>query len=322
MRARKILLPVVIGLAGLIVVGGRACGAQSDLQSTTSRRTVRITGLIERTRPFLESLIATYKTALPDFDFQIVPASGALEFVEFVQDGRADIGLASSDQAYAMYLDDLAGHPQLDRLRGIAALWVLRIHLLAGRTSPVHHVADLRGRRIGHSEVLTPLAGIRLILIALGIELSDVDLKRLHGKDLAAGLTHRSLDAAFVTAGMADPAVHEALAAGARLIPIEGPAVKRLREDYPFFRLTTIPAGTYQASPGSTKTLGVPGAIICRRDLPERLVYDLTKQFFEFLSAASTRPVLPFFPIESAPAVAVPLHDGAARYYRERELFR
>jgi TRAP transporter TAXI family solute receptor len=286
------------------------------------RRTVRIAALTERTRELFESLIAAYETALPDVDFKFVPASDSLQFLEFVQDGRADIGLASSDRAYSKYLDDLAGNPRLDRLRGIAALWVLRIHLLAGRASAVHRVADVRGRRVGNFETLTPSVGLRLILAAFGIELSEVDLKGLPAQDLVAGLTDGSLDAAFIIAGIAEPAVNEALAAGARLIPIAGPAVERLRLEYPFFRLATIPAGTYQGSSRSTKTLGIPGAVVCRSDLPEPLVYELTKGLFEFLSEASTRPPVPFFPIESAPAVAIPLHDGAARYYRERELFR
>jgi len=320
MRARNVLLSVVVGL-GVVAVGERACGVRPEPPTSGSRRVVRVAALVERNRALFESLIGAYKVALPDYDFQFIPASDSLEYLEFVQDGRADIGVALSDRAYGKYLDDLAADPPLDRLRGIAALWVTRIQLLAARASSIYRVADLRGRRVGNFEALAPSVGLRVILEAFGIELSEVELKGLPAKDLVAGLTDGSLDAAFITAGIAEPAVHEALAAGARLISIAGPVAEGLREAYPFFRLVTIPAGTYQTVSRSTKTLGIPGVILCRTDLPEPLVYELTKELFEFLSDP-TRPPVPFFPIESAPAVVIPLHEGAARYYRERELFR
>ena len=62
-------------------------------------------------------------------------------------------------------------------------------------------------------------------------------------------------------------------------------------------------------------------------DLPspshdEGLVYEVTKQFFDALASGPERPSLGFVELDQAPATSIPLHDGAARYYRERELQR
>ena len=62
---------------------------------------------------------------------------------------------------------------------------------------------------------------------------------------------------------------------------------------------------------------------LSRRDLDETLVYDLTRRFFEALpSLSSSQGALRFMDLDQAPATPIPLHDGAARFYRERELLR
>jgi TRAP-type uncharacterized transport system substrate-binding protein len=49
----------------------------------------------------------------------------------------------------------------------------------------------------------------------------------------------------------------------------------------------------------------------------------LTKRFFDVLPSLPSSPdVLGFIDLDQAPATPIPLHEGAARYYREREILR
>jgi TRAP-type uncharacterized transport system substrate-binding protein len=64
----------------------------------------------------------------------------------------------------------------------------------------------------------------------------------------------------------------------------------------------------------------VDGLLICRRDLDEPLVYELTKQLIASRQSAEPGGPLARMDLQLAPATPIPLHDGAARYYREREL--
>ena len=62
--------------------------------------------------------------------------------------------------------------------------------------------------------------------------------------------------------------------------------------------------------------------VIYRADLPDDLVYWITRTLFESLPALSdSLPSLRQIDIEHVQAAPVPLHPGAARFYRERELF-
>jgi TRAP-type uncharacterized transport system substrate-binding protein len=70
-------------------------------------------------------------------------------------------------------------------------------------------------------------------------------------------------------------------------------------------------------------TVGIDTIIACRAGLDETLVYTLTKTFFDVLPELAVRlDALRRMDLARAPATPIPLHDGAARYYRERELFR
>jgi TRAP-type uncharacterized transport system substrate-binding protein len=78
-------------------------------------------------------------------------------------------------------------------------------------------------------------------------------------------------------------------------------------------------AGEYPGHSAGIRTIGVENLLVCRSGLDEGLVHDLTARLF---GALPSIPLLRTIDLEQAPTVPIPLHDGAARFYRERELFR
>jgi TRAP-type uncharacterized transport system substrate-binding protein len=63
--------------------------------------------------------------------------------------------------------------------------------------------------------------------------------------------------------------------------------------------------------------------LLCRRDLGEPLVYDLTRTLFDAVPVLATaHGSASGIDPDRGPTAAVPLHAGAARYYREREILR
>jgi uncharacterized protein len=70
-------------------------------------------------------------------------------------------------------------------------------------------------------------------------------------------------------------------------------------------------------------TVGTDVLLVARRDLPDDLVYTLTKALFNSTDALSrSHPSARYIDPERGPDAPIPVHRGAARYYRERELFR
>jgi TRAP transporter TAXI family solute receptor len=150
-----------------------------------------------------------------------------------------------------------------------------------------------------------------------------IQIENLPFDEASRRLLDGSLDAMFDTAIYPAGSVAMATSAGAHLLPVGGPAIERLRRDYPFFRAAVIPRNTYDGVDGAVRTIGVDSLLICSRDLDEALVHDLTKGFFDALpSLSSSVDALRFMDLEQSAATPIPLHSGAARFYRERELLR
>jgi uncharacterized protein len=120
-----------------------------------------------------------------------------------------------------------------------------------------------------------------------------------------------------------DAVTYSAVKAGAYLIPIEGPPVDRLRQQYPFVRLAQIPREIYPGQDRIIPTVGIDLVVVCRRDLDSSVVYELTSALMSaYPRLSGVEATLKFLNPEEAPATPMPLHPGAARYYRERELSR
>jgi TRAP transporter TAXI family solute receptor len=262
---------------------------------------------------------------LPSITVEVQESPGSVRNLHALHGGTADIGFAFADVAYMAYVGRLAEDPTpFDRLRGIAVLQVTPLHVLVRSGLTVTSIRDLRGHRVGMGP---PGSGTaltsELLMRAFGIQSHEIRAETLSSNEAAVRLAAGTLDAAFVNADYPSASVEMATGAGARLLAVDGPDVARLRSDYPFLRFTFIPGATYPSQGFAIPTIGFDSLLICRADLDEELVYRLTKAFFELLPLLSTERVsLQHMDANRAPATPVPLHRGAARYYRERELTR
>ncbi|MEO8678732.1 MAG: TAXI family TRAP transporter solute-binding subunit [Vicinamibacterales bacterium] len=316
-------------LAAILLCGwvaGGACACRPPAPVPASPKRIRlITGQPGGGfSPLGEQLAMALAGTIPGVEIETVPSSGAVSNVEALQAGSADLGLTFADVAYIAFSGQLtpASKP-FERLRAMAVLQVTPVALVVRAGLPVRGPGDLRGRRIGlgppgSGTVLTA----NLILRAYGLEPSAVQIETIDFQDAATRLLDGTLDAMFDNAINQSDSLRRAIDSGARLVPIEGVAVNRLRREYPFLKLTVISAAMYPGIATPVHTIGIDGVLICRSDLDERLVYNLTKQLFASLEGLSERGALSSMDIDQAPATPIPLHDGAARYYRERELSR
>jgi TRAP transporter TAXI family solute receptor len=162
-----------------------------------------------------------------------------------------------------------------------------------------------------------------MILGGLGLDATSVVSVPARSDEAVRQLAAGSLDALFVTGIDPLDAVTQATTLGARLVALDGPGIDRLRRAYPFFSRAVIPAGTYPHQAEGVRTIGVDSVLLCRSGLSEPLVHDLTQRLFQVLPLLSPSEAFASrLDLEQAPATPIPLHEGAARYYRERELLR
>lgn len=271
------------------------------------------------------ALAAYWSEHIPGLVPRVEPG-GSGRNVEALEDGKADVAFTQADIAYAAYSRgteaDQRPHAQL---RAIAVLWMNTVHVAVPKNSQVRTVDQLRGRRVavtsrgGGTETLA-----RVVLGAYGLSYADIVPEFGPFVSSIDQMREGGTDAAFVVAGVPAVAITEMSdRPGVRLLPIARERIATMRAQYPFLQPLVVPAGTYPGIDEAVDTLGVSNLLTCRRDLDERLVYQLTKALFEAVPhLEAAHPVARLIDPDEAPATPIPLHPGAARYYREREITR
>jgi len=316
----------LLGLIALVGAGGAGACARPEAP-VTQRTKVRIaTGLPSMTFKALGGALASaLASAMPDVDFEVVETPGSVSNLKMLDRGDAEIGLALADVSFMAYSGQLPelGTPGTN-LSGVAVLHSSVVHLLVHSDKPIVSIGSLRGHRLGVGPDGSGTAVTSsLLLRAFGVPKGSVDEQPLPFSDATNALVRGDLSATFIVAADPVDAVRRATEAGAKLVSIDGPLVARLRANYPFFRTALIPGGMYPGHPRDVPTVRVDVLLLCRKDLDEGLVHRMTLALFQVLpNLTGSQNYLKLFDPRRAPATPIPLHPGAAWYYREKELSR
>ena len=251
-------------------------------------------------------------------------SNGAVANVDAIGSDNLESGFAQSDVAYWAYTGTgiYSGHGKVENLRAIANLYPESVHIVARKGSGIASVRDLKGKRVSLDEPGSgTLVDARIILEAFGLSENDLTPQYVKSTQAVAMIEEGQLDAFVIIAGYPTGSVAEMCAAsGCELVPIEGAEVDALLERYPFFARDTIPALTYP-DVGETATLSVGAQWVVGAEIEEDLVYGITKALWH----ENARKLLDNghskareITLETAlKGIAIPLHPGAARYYRE-----
>jgi TRAP transporter TAXI family solute receptor len=311
---------------GLLVLGGMVSACAREAAEPRRRITIATGGTGGVYYPLGAALAQALTKRVPGVTGFAEATVASVFNVQAIQRGSADIAFTQGDVAYFAYKRGTEAYPTPHtHLRGLAVLYVNHVQIVARQDGAIRRVADFRGRHIGVGAAGSGTeVAARIIIEGYGLRYDDVRVDYLAFDEVTARMRNRTLDAGFMVASYPVSAITDAArTVGIQLIPVGRDAVNRIRADYPFFKPVVLPKGTYRGQHEDVETVGVDNLLVCREDLPEDLVYSLTKAFFEALpelAAAHVAAAL-IVPDESA-ATPIPLHPGAARYYRERELFQ
>src|SRR3546814_3990180 len=93
-----------------------------------------------------------------------------------------------------------------------------------------------------------------------------------------------TIDATVVLAGAPTAALIDLAAQrDMRLIPLEADKVQGLLEDYPFYQIHEIPAGTYDGQDAPVTVINDPATIFTSKSADEEAIYSITKTIFDNL---------------------------------------
>jgi len=214
-------------------------------------------------------------------------------------------------------------------LRSISMLWQNVEHFAVKsdhvRSGNLNDLEMLKGKRfsIGKRNSGTEGSG-QHILERLGFApQEDFKLVNLDYGSSAEALQNGTIEGMNIPAGPPVGAITRAYAALGKDITILGctdEQLQKINTGYQLWTKYTIPAGTYPGQDKAIETFAQPNFMVVRQDIDDDTVYKIVKTIYENLDfLMNIHPSTRAMSINSAiSGLPIPLHPGAARYYREQ----
>ena len=161
------------------------------------------------------------------------------------------------------------------------------------------------------------------LLAAVGWKLTDFSLAaELKADEHGPALCDGKIDGFFYGVGHPSANIQDpTTSCGAQLVSITGPVVDKLIADRPYYAKATIAGNLYPNNPNPTVTYGVLATVVTSSKVPADSVYAVVKAVFDnFDEFKRLHPALAYLSPEGMvkDGNSAPLHEGAARYYREK----
>ena len=315
----KVLLSMMAAVS--MVFGAMDASAADRAPVTISIPTAATTSTLY---PIGAALGNLWSTKLPYVKASVQSSKGGVQNLQLLSMKDAQVSFAITSITYQAMkgLDKFKGHEYPD-VRIIAGLYYNPNQVIARADSNVNSLKDFKGKvfapgvaggtTIGETQVHFKAAGLAY----------PGDIKPQYvGPDEAGDLMrNKQIDGTWIMAGLPNAGVSEMCAtADGRLVNIDDATFEALSKEYPWYAKFQIPAGTYPDQDKAVQTTAVKMILITDASLPEDVIYDLTKCFWENQDIVkNSHAVMKDITLEGAVTdlAGIPLHPGAAKYYKE-----
>ncbi|MBO6947249.1 MAG: TAXI family TRAP transporter solute-binding subunit [Rhodospirillales bacterium] len=255
---------------------------------------------------------------------------GSVYNINTIRAGELDMGVAQSDWQYHAYngTSKFKDQGPFKELRAVFSVHPEPVTIVARKDANIKKVMDLKGKRVN---IGNPGSGTRasweVMAEALGMGDDALALAtEFKSSEQSQALCDNKIDAFFFLVGHPSGSIKEATTScEANLVEVAGPAIDKLVADAPYYRTATIPGGMYTGTPDDTKTYGVGATFVSSTKTSADTVYYVVKAVFEnFDTFKKLHPAFAVLKKEEMvkDSLSAPLHDGAAKYYKEAGLIK
>lgn len=314
-RLMRVALVVVTTMS--LVAGARAADYINVLTGGTS-------GIYY---PMGVALSQIYGKAIPQAKVSVQATKASAENLNLLQAGRGEVAFTLGDALSDAWKGDAeAGFATpLKKLRGMAGIYPNYIQIVASAESGIKSLADLKGKRIS---VGAPKSGTELnaraVLKAAGLSYKDfAKVEYLPFGESVELMKNRQLDVTLQSAGLGVASLRD-LAVSMKIVVVEIPPDVVAKVGDAAYQPAVIPANTYEGQTKDVPSIAIQNFLVTREGVSDDTVYTMTKSMWENLDAlvaahAAGKAIKKENALKGMP---LPLHPGAARYYREIGLLK
>lgn len=266
------------------------------------------------------------------YDISVQTTGGYNENVGLVGTGQIGLALNFLPDLIDAYeqkgkFEKVAGTPMFKNLRVLFPVYLATYHYITRADAGITSFDELKGKRFNVNVPSTATHGLNMALIeALGDTPEDFKIVNLSGKDTYDALRNRLTDASGTSVQIGGgPLLELASSVPIHLLPIPDAAFEKLNAAVNSALVrTVIPANSYPGQTEDTPSYSVPTVLFAAEDMDEETVYQFTKAYWEnWEKMVAEAHTLGDATIEmAAKPQMIPMHPGAARYFRERGLLQ
>lgn len=277
--------------------------------------------------PLGVALSQIYAKAIPNARSTAQVTKASAENLNLLQAGRGELALALGDSVSNAWQGNAeAGFKtKLDKLRGLSATYNNYIQIVANADSGIKSLADLKGKRIsvGAAKSGTEL-NARAILKAAGLTYADLGkVEYLPFGESVELMKNRQLDATLQSAGLGVASIRD-LATAIKIVVVPVPADVVAKVGDAAYQPAVIPANTYTGQTADVATAAIPNFLVTHAGVSDELAYQMAKTMYENIDTlyAAHNAAKAIKRDNAVNGMPVPLHPGAAKYYKEIGLIK
>ncbi len=312
-------LPLIVALTSLLSLSCE--GGCERWRSKTTFVSIGTGGTGGVYYPYGGGLAEIWSRHVPGIKAAAEVTGASVENVKLAHRGETVIGEIMGDVAYQAYHGEgkFAGEPQ--NILAMAVMYPNVFQLVTLESSGIETVRDIEGRIVS---IGAPGSGTAfmsdLVLTGLGFGKGSFRRRRLSFIESANAMKDRTIEAGIWCVAPPTSSIMDlATTHDIRIVPFGEEEMERIFSRYPFYSSYELAGGLYRGVEEPVRTISVWNVIICTADLPDDLVYRLTKVLFEnneymvqihpFAAFTTPRNTLEHCPI--------PLHPGSAAFLEE-----
>ena len=312
MRARSILAVAVA--AGLGFVAQTASAADTYRFMTGPQGGAWV--------PLAGSLKAMWEKALPGDSVQTLPGAGIANVLGIHQ-GKAEVGFGNSIST----VDGMqATEPFKEKTTNVcqmASLYPQYFKVVVLADAGINSIADLKGKSVAiQTRGNTAEVATQHILKVFGMDYTSLGKANFIPSYTDAVSMMKDGHAHAFTLGTTSPAssiMDLASARDMKVLPFSDDTVAKMRQINPGYAKISIAANTYPKQTQPVQVVGYAAHLIVSCKIPDDRVYTMTKTMhanFKDLTLIN-KAMEETTPKMMAEDIGVPMHPGAAKYFKE-----
>ena len=256
--------------------------------------------------------------------------SGSIANLRDLEQQKFDLVFAQSDWQYHAY----NGSSTFEKdgpnknLRAVFALEADPLALLVPQDSEVNSFDDLADKRVsfGYTRSLQHRIINDFLAVKKWTSKNFKEIRPMSDERQVRQICDGQLDAILLlSSSLSDRLRNLSDNCKLRMLPIEGDEVKQVIAQKPYYRTAKVLRGMFIESEQEILSFGLGATAVADENTSPKAIYHIVKEvaenFNDFKSLHPTLAALDKRELSNA-GIAIPLHPGAVRYYREARLLK